>query len=202
MKRMIDLFSGLGGASQPFVDHPKWNVIRVELSKLCSHVPHTVIGDVMDDCLINGLPLEVDLLWMSPPCTEFSTARVPQIENPDLTLVKRCLDLVEILRPKYWVLENVRGSIKHLLPILGEPRTIIGGKYILWGNFPLFSANIDKHSKMEGDTWSTDPLRPQRRAYVPPEIGEALRQSIDYQTTIDSFTSTKAKHRQLRQRQQ
>lgn len=202
MKRMVDLFSGLGGASQPFVDHPKWDVFRVEISELCSHVPHTIIADVMDDYLHLYLPSCIDLLWMSPPCTEFSLARHPRIENPDLTLVKRCLELVEILNPRYWVIENVKGSIKHLRPILGEPRTIIGGKFVLWGNFPLFSANIDNHSKMKNDSWSSDPLRPQKRAIVPPQIGEALRQSIDYQTTIDGFTSTRAKHRQLRQRQQ
>lgn len=186
---MIDLFSGLGGASEAFVQHPKWDVVRVEISEHCSHVPGTIIGDVMDDNLITSLPSNVDVLWMSPPCTEFSTARRPQVENPSLDLVKRCIDIVNLLEPSIWVLENVKGSIKHLTPILGEPRLIIRGTYVLWGNFPLFNVKLPNHSKMENDTWSSDPLRPQRRAYVPFEISEALRQSIQYQTKLEMYQS-------------
>jgi len=185
--KIIDLFSGLGGASEAFVEHPDWEVTRVEISPLCSHVPHTIIGDVMDDSLIKSLPLEADILWMSPPCTEFSTARQPPIENPSLKLVKRCLEIIEILQPKAWILENVKGSIKHLDRLLGLPSVIIGGTYVLWGNFPKFTANISNHSKFENDTWSTDPLRPQRRAYVPFVISEALRQSLTYQTRLDNY---------------
>lgn len=186
--KMIDLFSGLGGASEAFVQHPDWEVIRVELSENCSHVAHTIMGDVLDDNLIQSLPSNVDILWMSPPCTEFSTARVPRIENPDLTLVKRCRDIVEILQPQAWVLENVVGSIRHLDGILGLPNVIIGGKYVLWGKFPKFTANISHHSKMENDSWSTDPLRPQKRAYVPWAISEALRQTLTYQTKLDKYS--------------
>lgn len=184
---IIDLFSGLGGASQAFVEHPDWQVIRVELEEGCSHVPHTIIGDVQDELLIKSLPSKPDLLWMSPPCTEFSTARTPKIENPDLTLVKRCVEIVALLDPKNWIIENVTGAIKHLEPILGLPNVIIGGKYVLWGKFPKFTANIAGHSKMENDSWSTDPLRPQKRALVPWPISEACRQSIQYQSTLDLY---------------
>ena len=184
---IIDLFSGLGGASRAFVEHPDWEVIRVELSENCSHVAHTIIGDVLDDNLIQSLPSKPDLLWMSPPCTEFSTARVPQIENPDLTLVKRCIEIVEIREPKNWIIENVTGAIKHLDSLLGLPSVIIGGKFVLWGNFPKFTANIHNHSKMTNDSWSTDPLRPQKRALVPWAISEACRQSIQYQSRLEDY---------------
>jgi hypothetical protein len=185
---MIDLFSGLGGASEAFVNHPDWNVIRVELESSCSHVAHTIIGDVNDDHLIRSLPSNADILWMSPPCTEFSTARQPPIENPSLELVERCLEIIEILKPKHWVIENVKGAIKHLDRLLGLPSVIIGGTYVLWGNFPKFTANIEGHSKFNKDPWSSDPLRAQKRAYVPIKISEALRQSLQYQTKLDQYS--------------
>ena len=190
--QIVDLFSGLGGASQPFVESPYWNVTRVELSNLCAHVPHTIIGNVLDESLIRSLPSKPDILWMSPPCTEFSLARHPKIQNPDMTLVRQCMKIITILEPSYWVIENVQGAKKHFLPILGEPRVIIGGKFYLWGNFPLFDADIRDHSKYDNDTWSSDPLRPQRRAYVPHAIGEALRQTIQYQVTLESFQASNA----------
>ena len=46
MKYMLDLFSGLGGASEAFVDCPGWNVLRVENNPLLSGVPNTVIMDI------------------------------------------------------------------------------------------------------------------------------------------------------------
>lgn len=185
---MIDLFSGLGGASEAFVQHPDWMVYRVEISEHCSHVAHTIIGDVNDDHLIRSLPSNADILWMSPPCTEFSTARQPPIQNPSLALVERCLEIIEILKPKHWVIENVKGSIKHLDKLLGLPSVIINGTYVLWGNFPKFDAQIQGHSKLHNDPWSDDPLRPQKRAYVPIKISEALRQSLQYQTKLDQYT--------------
>lgn len=188
---MIDLFSGLGGASEPFVQHPDWDVIRVELSEHCSHVPHTIIGDVRDYHVEKSLPSEPDILWMSPPCNEFSTARVPQLENPSMELVDRCLDLVQILWPKYWVIENVRGAIKHFHSRLGPPRVIIDSKICLWGNFPLFTVELKNHSKFHNDTWSDDPLRPQKRAYIPYPVGEALRQSVQYQTSLEHYQNMK-----------
>ncbi len=184
---MVDLFSGLGGASEPFLQSCQWSVVRVENTERCSHVPHTIIGDVRSESLINSLPSEPDLLWMSPPCTEFSLARHPKIKNPDMSLVRRCIEIVERLRPKYWVIENVKGAQTHFLPYLGKPRVVIDSKFYLWGNFPLFNALIPKHSKYADDGWSTDPFRSQKRAYVPFAIGEALRQTIQYQCTLESF---------------
>ena len=54
---MIDLFSGLGGASEAFV-RDGWTVIRIENNMLLSGVPHTRMLDIsrwqewLDDLLI------------------------------------------------------------------------------------------------------------------------------------------------------
>ena len=182
--RMLDLFSGLGGASEAFVQHPDWTVIRIDNEPLLETVPHTTIMDVED---FNPLIVEdIDLVWASPPCREFSSARCPPIENPDMRLVQRTIEIIDAVKPGAWILENVKGAIKHFEPILGPPRIILG-PYCLWGNFPLFWVDMDGYSKMEGDTWSDDPLRPQKRAYVPLDISQALLEALRTQSTLERF---------------
>jgi len=200
---MVDICSGLGGASEPFVQHPDWDVIRVEISELCSDVPHTWVEDILRPGFIDNLLERLngrvpDLLWCSPPCREFSLAQNFHgglIENPSLDLVKQCLAIRDALNPVWWIIENVKGSIKHFRPLMGGP-TVILGPYCLYGRFPLFHVNMKGYSKMEKDSWGDDPLRPQKRAYVPFKLGEALRQSIQYQSTLEHylwFNATRAK---------
>jgi hypothetical protein len=107
--------------------------------------------------------------------------------EPSLELVERAIELIGIIQPKYWVIENVVGAISHLHPLLGEPRQIIG-PFVLWGNFPYLNIPRDfQHSKFEGDTWSTDPLRANRRALIPIEISSALLEAVSAQTTLESW---------------
>lgn len=181
--QMLDLFSGLGGASEAFVEDPDWVVRRIDNNRLVAHVPHTIISDVL-----NYLPAyeQYDLLWASPPCTEFSTARQPPIQNPSMELVHRTIEIIMTTNPRCWIIENVKGAIKHFSPLLGPPRLILG-PYCFWGNFPLFWVDMDGYSKLENDTWSDDPLRPQKRAYVPIEISTALREALRSQTTLERF---------------
>lgn len=180
--QILDLFSGLGGASEAFVDDPDWVVRRIDNNRLVADVPHTIIADVM-----GYTPrIEYDLIWASPPCTEFSQARKPQIPNPSMKLVERTIAIIEATNPRCWIIENVKGAIKHFAPLLGPPRLILG-PYCFWGNFPLFWVDMEGYSKMEDDAWSTDPLRPQKRAYVPIEISTALREALRQQTTLESF---------------
>jgi len=49
-----------------------------------------------------------DVIWFSPPCTEFSralTTRPRQLE-PALAIVRKCLELLEQLKPRFWFIEN------------------------------------------------------------------------------------------------
>ena len=71
MKCMIDMFSGLGGASEAFIDREDWRVLRFDNNPLLKDVKDTIICDDMF-LLIPGVPGEIDLLWASPPCREFS----------------------------------------------------------------------------------------------------------------------------------
>ncbi len=200
--KMLDLFCGLGGASQAMIDHPDWEVIRIDnnpdllqhLSFICKDVE-----EVLDE--LNGLSMRphVDLLWASPPCTEFSEGyNSPKCKHrrsnseeeyqPDMSLVETTLKIIEALKPRYWIIENVKGAVKFFEPLLGPPKVIIG-PYYLWGNFPLFDAKLQPgYSKEKDEDRYGRKLRPNARALVPIEISEACRQSIQYQKRLDDYS--------------
>lgn len=197
---MLDLFSGLGGASEAFLQNG-WEVKRIENNMLLKGVPNTHVMDVVQferqlESFIcqYGKPEQIKLVWASPPCTAFSTgysskkmiaarAGVEYEPGDAIELVKSAKHIIDLLDPQYWVIENVRGSIKHLKPILGEP-TLIIGPYVLWGRFPSFEFKPSQTKAMK-DTWSTDPLRANRKALIPYKLSDALREAIENQKTLD-----------------
>jgi len=201
---MLDLFSGLGGASEAMVRDSGWSVLRIENNPLLSGVPFTVIDDVRNlqpNKMAKPwvLPnLGIDLIWASPPCTEFSggfhapksiASREVGLDNyhPSLELVESAIRIIEIVKPKYWVIENVVGAIRYFKPLLGEPKQIIG-PYVLWGNFPeIFYDKAKLTPKKHKDSGSRDPLRSNRRACVDFEVSQGLKFAIENQQSILDF---------------
>lgn len=128
---MLDLFAGTGSASAAMRERG-WRVVRVELDR--SHRPD-VVGDVAH------LPIrgQFELIWASPPCTEYSRWSMPWLPKvaPDKTLWEASLDAIARLRPRWWVIENVRGASSWWGPPV---RTY--GPIFLWGDFPDFHADV------------------------------------------------------------
>ena len=121
-KHFLDLFSGLGGASEAFAQDPSnWNVLRIDNNPLLCEVPSTVIMDIKQFTPIHPTkaPKPIDVIWASPPCTEFSggfnspkskAARSPEgldSYEPDMSLLEATMRIIKIVKPKYWVIENV-----------------------------------------------------------------------------------------------
>jgi site-specific DNA-cytosine methylase len=193
MKQMIDLFSGLGGASEGFLVDG-WSVNRYENNPLLGDVPFTTLCDLHTYKI--KLPGEAFLVWASPPCDEFSrgfNAPGPTAQRegrefePSLELLKRSMTIIEELNPTYWCIENVVGAIKHFEPLLGEPRQIIG-PFVLWGNFPLIDVDrFNTHTKAGVDVWSTDPLRKNKKGKIPLELSSSFRRVLDSQKQLAEF---------------
>ena len=65
-----------------------------------------------------------DVIWASPPCTEYSrckTTSVRDIEGSN-KIVQRTLDILEYFEPKYWIIENPQtGLLKDQLCMWGLP---------------------------------------------------------------------------------
>lgn len=202
MRHMVDLFSGLGGASEAMIQDNTWNVLRIENNPLLSAVPATVIDDVKsirDNVTSNWLVPKIDFIWASPPCREFSSGYSSpksiavragvslEDYNPDMTLLEAAIDIIERVQPKYWCIENVVGAIRYFKPILGEPRQIIG-PYVLWGNFPMITVNeSDIIPKSLKDSNSRDPLRSNKKAKVDFAISSAFKEAIESQKSIFDF---------------
>ena len=77
--KVLDLFSGLGGASEAFLKAGH-EVLRIENNPLLGEIPNTETMCVFElrDFLVenhaiqNGDKKQIDLIWASPPCDEFS----------------------------------------------------------------------------------------------------------------------------------
>lgn len=206
-KHFLDLFSGFGGASEAFVqDFDRWSVLRIDNNPLLGGVPFTVIDD------INNLQpqnygrrfphvkgrLQIECIWASPPCLEFSNAfsapksihvREHGLDSykPDMSLLTASLEIIETVKPKYWVIENVVGSIRYFREVLGEPRQIIG-PYVLWGNFPYLDIDASQlEAKSKKDVHSSNPLRSNYKAKVDFEISSSLKDAIENQKSLFEY---------------
>lgn len=195
--RILDIYSGLGGASEAFA-LAGWEVHRLENNVLLRDVPHTEQVDVMTWPFHDIPPGYYDVIWASPPCLEFSTAyaaprsvaaRSGTEYNYDLTLLRRAIEIIKALQPTYYVIENVSGASKIFSDELGvnAPRQIVG-PFFLWGCFPYLSMNANwSHAKSDNDTWSTDPLRANKRGMIPLELSKALLNSVTAQRQITEW---------------
>lgn len=104
-----------------------------------------------------------------------------------MSLLEAALRIIEIVKPKYWVIENVVGSIRYFEEYLGEPRQIIG-PYVLWGNFPMLDCKPEAiASKSSKDVHSSNPLRSNYKAKVDIHISRTLKETIDSQQSILDF---------------
>jgi len=201
-RSMVDLYAGLGGASESML-RTGWDVLRIDNNPLLSAVDNMVMMNIkqLRPTVFHGVDpkQQIDLVWASPPCRDFSTgfnAPRPMAQRagvdfePDMSLLKEAIRIIEILRPRYWVIENVRGAMGDFEPYLGSPRLIIGA-FVFWGNFPIFEMPSDWHhtkgGKGSGDKHSSNPLRANYRAMIPYELSEQFRLAIEFQKSITDY---------------
>ena len=101
-----------------------------------------------------------------------------------MDLLLTAIEIIEKVKPKYWVIENVVGSIRYFEEYLGEPRQIIG-PYVLWGNFPILDCKPEMiEAKSSKDVHSSNPLRSNYKAKVDIHISRTLKETIESQMSI------------------
>lgn len=112
------LFMGCGGADSGLEAagfESVWGIERdPKIAKVAQqNFPSTqVFNQCIGKTRIHHLE-RVDLLWMSPPCQQYSMARrgdIPDHKDKDAGLY--CCDYIAILSPRWVILENVPGYVK------------------------------------------------------------------------------------------
>jgi len=111
-----------------------------------------------------------DLIWASPPCTYFSLARTDQVDYPDMSLYYAARRIIFELRPRFWVIENVRGACRFF-----EGHYKSYGPWFLWGNLPELPVRrgkwaLNKHTDRGGAA---------QRARVPFELSQAVAVTVE-----------------------
>lgn len=151
--RVLDLFSGLRGWSEPFHERGH-ETFTIELAEHFEADAHIDCGDVA--AVLEAVPWQPDIILASPPCTSFSMMTVGKNWTHDgqpkretavqgQRLVLATVRIIAALRPRWWIIENPRARLRSLPFLEGfERRTVtychLGESRMkptdLWGAFP------------------------------------------------------------------
>lgn len=167
---MLDLFAGMGGASRAMRE-AGWTVITVDNDPQFNP---DILADITTFHYTGPKP---DLVWASPPCTEFSRYSLPASwkcnkggkKEPDMCLTLAAKRVIEEIDPKWWIVENVRGARPFYEKVFGPCVKICGSRY-LWGKFPICDP-APGYGK-----WRMPPSKDRAalRAIIPEQISRAL----------------------------
>jgi hypothetical protein len=137
---LLDLCCGMGG----------WSIGFHRAGFVCTGVDVIDVGYPYDLVLADVRDWHpnkrYDVAVASPPCTEYSQLvrlavsrgqRGPANPAKGSELVKACVRIIEEVKPKIWILENVAGSLDYITPICGSPK-VVHRPWFLWGDFPAF----------------------------------------------------------------
>ncbi len=148
----IDLFAGCGGLSVGLINAGFNPIFVNEIDPFFAETyyfnhnlttDHYFVGDI--NKLLNDLPLysgllnDITLVCGGPPCQGFSMAnRQRLIDDPRNILYKSYLEFLKRVRPKFFLLENVKGMAHKISEIVTDCTTYLGDEYNF--NYSLLNA--------------------------------------------------------------
>ena len=194
MRKLLELFSGTGSIGKVAVNYG-FEVISLDMD-----MDATIKMDIMDWDYRVYPPKYFDVIWASPPCTEYSRAKTVgtrKIEQAN-NIVKRVLEIIAYYEPIYYMIENPQtGLLKSQIfmsdisyndldyckyGMLYRKRTRIWNNLINWIPKPLCKKdcgnvvdNKHKQSAQRGpsgkkETWGNQIRYKQAELYIIPEL--------------------------------
>tara|TARA_B110001469_G_C9648857_1_gene330025 strand:- start:5039 stop:6205 length:1167 start_codon:yes stop_codon:yes gene_type:complete len=143
MYTVLELFGGCGGLGYGF--HKKnfnivcCNELEEQIAKSYKYnFPETsvIIGDITnkkikEDIHNNFKDIDCDIILGGPPCVAYSMSGLRNSRDPRGQLFNDYVDMVKILKPKMFVMENVKGilNMKHDKEFLTEEDKVLADSY-------------------------------------------------------------------------
>lgn len=140
---MIDIFAGCGGLSLGLEQAGFKAIYANEINPICANTyklninideKNVYVEDInewiekiKDEKIEFG---EVGLVSGGPPCQGFSMAnRQRIIDDPRNNLYKSYLEFLKIVKPKFFIMENVKGMANKIDEIKNDFKDILGDEY-------------------------------------------------------------------------
>lgn len=182
-KIILDLCGGTGSWSKPYKD-AGYDVRVITLPEI--------------DIRTYKPPKNVYGILAAPPCTMFSlartTAKIPRDLDKGMEIVKECMRIIWLAKPKFWAMENPKGLLRKFMgkPAFAFDASEFGEDYNkhtdLWGYFnpPKRTAEYWRHQSTDKNTRKLPPI-PKDYVIDKQMSKTAIRRSITPQGFAEAF---------------